>query len=117
MVFYLLLCSPYRSEITFNVVTQFLVSVLGFSTERLVFSLTKTLEERGRFTWGAGDTCLALWDIFVFFVVLRLRVSSSLWMSELLSLRFFINSGALSVLASALCGCLTCKTLVVKVSE
>ena len=76
---------------SFIFITRFLLSLLGYSIERLVFSLTKTLEERGRFTWGAGDTCLALWDIFVFFVVLRLRVSSSLWMSELLSLRFFIN--------------------------
>jgi hypothetical protein len=104
---------------SFIFITRFLLSVLGYSIERLVFSLTETVEEYGRFAWGAGDACLALWDILVFFVALPLRVrvvSSSLWMLSL-TLRFFVNSVALSVLASALCGCFTCKTLVAKVDK
>jgi hypothetical protein len=117
IVFYLLLRLPHFSEINslvraFIGFTHFLVSVLGFSIEGLLLSLTETVGERGRFAWGA---CLALWDLFVFFAVLTSRVSSSsLWMLSFF-LRFFINSGALSALSSDPCGCLTCKTLVAKV--
>ena len=77
ILFCLLLHLPHFSKIKLLVDTiiQFLVSILGFSMERLVFSLTKTVGEQGHFAtaaWGGGDTCLALWDIFVLFALLSL---------------------------------------------